>query len=590
MFHDGDLQSGIALALRDSKAVLCFVQDDSESSRQWEDVLTDASISPAITAQAVALRLQAGSQEAEFLTPFCAISSVPAVLVIKNAQLQTNLQSGDVNVQDLKARLASTFGVQDASLHDQVTAESEYVQLSPIGRTTVDDGIVNRHTTKDRSDGEQPTSPGYLDLQPTGPGQMRLPNNAYDALRTYTQKLLDEGTAPSEVFQTQLRLLNNIPIFHEEVERLRGQQHPQVSEYLRSRLLRLPAVGLRIPVQNQTASAGQPASSSPVQSSSSPSSPQQQQQQQQQLSSISTVVPPAGTGITSQTSQKSRSPPAAPAPKPAESDKQKAQRAEYMKMQREREQAQRAERERIKAQIKADREERRRLDEMRKHGTTNPQDHQTTSSSTSSVSRPPTTKHTEIRLQVRTFDGSTLRATFQPSSTISADVRPWIDSTSPTAAATPYNLKLILTPLPNRTIEAGEEDMALSDLGVVGSCTLVMVPVKGYVESYTGSTPGSILGAGYNLVTDTAGMVLGGVKSLLGYNNNSSSSNPTATASSPTEQRDSTPAGSGGAATRNARVRTLADQRAESQGRDQQFYNGNQLNFQPNKDDTDKND
>ncbi|KAJ4646736.1 hypothetical protein HRR90_007114 [Exophiala dermatitidis] len=574
MFHDGDLQSGIALALRASKAVLCFVQDDSETSKQWEDVLTDASISPAITAQAVALRLQAGSQEAGFLTPFCAISSVPAVIVIKNAQLQTNLQSGDVDVQDLKARLASTFGVQDASLHDQVTAESE-------------------HTTKNRSDGEQSTSPGYLDLQPTGPGQWRLPNNAYDALRTYTQKLLDERTAPSEVFQTQLRLLNNIPIFHEEVERLRGQQHPQVSEYLRSRLLRLPAVGLRIPGQNQTASAGQPASPSPLQSSSSPSSPQQQRQQQQRppnRSEIPTVVPPAGTGITSQTSQKSRSSPAPPAPSPAESDKQKAQRAEYMKMQREREQTQRAERERIKAQIKADREERRRLDEMRKHGTANTTDHQNNPSTTSSVSRPTTTKHAEIRLQVRTFDGSTLRATFQPSSTISADVRPWIDSTSPTAAATPYNLKLILTPLPNRTIEAGEEDMALSDLGVVGSCTLVMVPVKGYVESYTGSTPGGILGAGYTLVTGTAGMVLGGVRSLLGYNNNnSSSSNPTATASSPTEQRDSTPAGRGGAATRNARVRTLADQRAESQGRDQQFYNGNQLNFQP-KDDTDKND
>ncbi|KAL2435664.1 hypothetical protein ABEF95_005325 [Exophiala dermatitidis] len=414
---------------------------------------------------------------------------------------------------------------------------------------------------------------------------MRLPNNAYDALRTYTQKLLDEGTAPREVFQTQLRLLNNIPIFHDEVEQLRGQQHPQVSEYLRSRLLRLPAVGLRIPGQNQAGSVGQPASPSPLPSSSSASSSQQQQQQQQQRPSNSTVVPPAGTAA--QTSQKSRSSPAPSSQPEAESDKQKAQRAEYIKMQREREQKQREERERIKAQIKADREERRRLDEMRKHNSTSTtKDHQNTSPSTS---KPTTTKHTEIRLQVRTFDGSTLRATFQPSSTISADVRPWIDSTTSTAA--PYNLKLILTPLPNRTIEASEEDMALSDLGVVGSCTLVMVPVKGYVESYTGSTPGGILGAGYNLVTGTAGMVLGGVKSLLGYNNN----NPTGAAlSSATDQAGAGPSSSGGkerdsTATRNARVRTLADQRAESQGRDQQFYNGNQLNFQP-KDDTDKND
>lgn len=58
MFHHGDLQSGIALAVEQSKAVLCFVHgipsvlprandskltssDDSDTSKQWEDVLED---------------------------------------------------------------------------------------------------------------------------------------------------------------------------------------------------------------------------------------------------------------------------------------------------------------------------------------------------------------------------------------------------------------------------------------------------------------------------------------------------------------------------------------------------------------------
>jgi len=190
----------------------------------------------------------------------------------------------------------------------------------------------------------------------------------------------------------------------------------------------------------------------------------------------------------------------------------------------------------------------------------------------------------DVRVQVRTFDGSTLRSTFQPTSTLTKDIRPWIDSESNTTA--PYNLKLILTPLPNRSIEAAEEDQELRNLGIVGSCTLIMVPVKGYVESYTGSSTGGLLSSavsgGYNLVSGTAGMVFGGVKSILGYNQPTTAGN----ASSNTQGQSSTPQN----AERNVRVRTLADQRAESAKRDQQFYNGNQLNFEPNKDDNDKKD
>jgi len=252
-------------------------------------------------------------------------------------------------------------------------------------------------------------------------------------------------------------------------------------------------------------------------------------------------------------------------------------------MQREREQKQRDERERIKAQIKADREERRRLDEMRQHGglDTNPPSAQASSTSKGNVRNT-----TEVRVQVRTFDGSTLRSTFKPTSTLSADVRPWIDSESDTTV--PYNLKIILTPLPNRNVEAAEEEQALADLGIVGSCTLVMAPVKGYVESYTGSTPGGIVGAavsgGYNLVTGTVGSVFGGVRSLLGYDQGGGN---TPGGGQGGGQRD-LPSGPPNDPSRNVRVRTLADQRAESANKkDQQFYNGNQLNFAPNKDDGD---
>ncbi|KIW60967.1 hypothetical protein, variant [Exophiala xenobiotica] len=449
---------------------------------------------------------------------------------ISNGQLQENLQSAEVSTTDLERRLMHTFGVEDAG--DETAAESNAEQGGQTSQR----------------------EPEYLDLQPVT-GGMRLPNNAYDALRDYTQKLLDGSTSPSEVFETQLNLMNNIPIFHDEVKRLREGARREVSEYARSRLLRLPAVGLRIPSQAQS-------------SSVSTVSPRSQPQRPAPPSPA-----PLPVATTPQPQQHDTA--SLPSDRPT-TDRQKAQRAEYIKMQREREQKQRDERERIKAQIKADREERRRLDELRKQGEPGHP-----SSEPSPASK---TRNTEVRVQVRTFDGSTLRSTFQATSTLTKDIRPWIDSESTTTA--PYNLKLILTPLPNRSIEAAEEDQELRNLGIVGSCTFVMVPVKGYVESYTGSSTGGLLSSavsgGYNLVSGTAGMVFGGVKSILGYNQPTTVGN----ASSNPQGQSSTPQN----AARNVRVRTLADQRAESAKRDQQFYNGNQLNFEPNKDDNDKKD
>jgi len=397
---------------------------------------------------------------------------------------------------------------------------------------------------------------------------MRLPNNAYDALRNYTQKLLDDGVPPSQIFQTQLTLISHIPIFNEEIERLRHASPPVLSEFARSRLLKLPAVGLRIPGQ------GKSSPESTAQSSRQETSSRPAPTAQRTDASVPVPVPSSETS--------------SPTPSPGQpsSDKQRAQRAEFIKMQREREQRQRDERERIKAQIKADREERRRLDEMRKQ---NDLDQNADHVSTSQPSTPLKGKarSAEIRVQVRTFDGSTLRETFKPTSTLSRDIRPWIDSVSNTNV--PYNLKLILTPLPNRNIGAGEEEQELADLDIVGSCTLVMVPVKGYVESYTGSTPSGFLGAavsgGYNLITGTAGALFGGVRSLLGYNQ------PETQQSSEAQGHTLRAGNMNNALPRSTpntmHVRTLADQRAEAAKEQEQkpnFYNGNQLNFEPKRD------
>lgn len=275
-------------------------------------------------------------------------------------------------------------------------------------------------------------------------------------------------------------------------------------------------------------------------------------------------------------------PPSSPAPQGANTplntiyeqpgSAQDTQRNDYIKIQKEREQKQKDERERIKQQIKADREERRRLEQLRKQQETSLE----TGPQSSTTAKP---KSTEIRVQVRTFDGSTLRQSFKPTSTIFNDIRPWVDKASHQTA--PYNLKLILTPLPNRSIEAGEEEQSLPDLGIKGSCTLVMVPVQGYVESYTGSGPvdfvGSAVSGGYNLLSGTAGALFGGVRSVLGYGQTGQE----AAQASPMAD---TPSDISNASPGQVRVRSLADQRAETSKRDQQFYNGNSTNFQPRKD------
>lgn len=311
--------------------------------------------------------------------------------------------------------------------------------------------------------------------------------------------------------------------------------------------------------------------STPV-TSGTPSSGASEHEDQSQLNhysssaeavSVEASSPPASsrTTIHSKTDSQSTNPPPRSTPQ-----------QDWTRTQRERRRQQREERERIKAQIKYDHEERRRLDELRKQPATD------LPSSNSTDSRPNRASSSEVRVQVRTFDGSTLRSTFPKTSTISSQVRPWVDSSA--QQKTPYNFKMILTPQPNRTIEAAEEEKSLADLDIIRSCTLVMVPVKGFVDSYAPPSSGilgSAVSGGYNLVSGSVGAVLGGVRSVFGFGQVTAESPEH---SGPAEASSEPPPG-------QVRVRTLADQRIDAQKKDQQFYNGNQLNFQPRKDDDD---
>ena len=573
MFHPGDLQSGIALAVQQRKTVLCFVHDHSDKSVEWEHALTEGPQSETIQHHAVSLRITAGSQEASFLAPICPINSIPAIIIIKDAALQANILSAEVETDSLNDRLATTFGTASTSVsstHDP-PAESSIRSRGPAEVATGETGTWPPPASTVAADSSS-ASPGYLTL-PVSSGQFRLPNNAYDALREHTDSLIASSTASADVFTSQVQLLSRLPILGQEVARLRSLSSRDaitLSDHARDKLLRMPAAAIKAQPKSNLSSAT--AQSSPSESSSSPASGGQQ--------TVTTSRPNRGgdyvyyqpdtTELQAENEHEEQ--------KRAELEKKRQEAALWTRMQKERQAKDREARERVKASIAADREERRRLNSIQ---TQNERIADMEAEEAAKRSRPSTG---DVRVQVRTFDGSTLRDTFRHDSTLGKDVRSWIDER--TGATMPYNLKLILTPLPNRNIEASEEEQSLSDLGIRGSCTLVMVAVKGYVESYTGQTSGGLVSnafsGGYSLVTGTAGALFGGVKYVLGYGG----SEQEQTASNE-EVNTSSVAGQGP----KLKVRTLADQRMEQMNRrgpNSQLYNGNQLNFEPNKDDEDE--
>lgn len=180
----------------------------------------------------------------------------------------------------------------------------------------------------------------------------------------------------------------------------------------------------------------------------------------------------------------------------------------------------------------------------------------------------------EYRLQVRLFDGRSIRSSFTPTQTIRNDVRPWLDEQM-TEDKRPYNLKQILTPRPNRTLSVAEESQPLRDLGLGSTANLVMVPVASYTEAYASaaaSLPARGISAVYNVVSSVASSATSLVGSFIGYGPSAAEDNTQTSASSPPPPSETPrrPSRTGG-----LNIRTLHDQRNERN--DTQFYNGNQV-------------
>ena len=176
---------------------------------------------------------------------------------------------------------------------------------------------------------------------------------------------------------------------------------------------------------------------------------------------------------------------------------------------------------------------------------------------------------TQYRLQVRLFDGRSVRSSFTPTQSIKNDVRPWLDQQMEDDNR-PYNLKHILNPLPSETLSVTQESQTLRDLGIGSTANLVMVPVSTYTEAYSaaGSLPVRGISAVYNLASSAATTATSLVGSFLGYGSTTPATDSASSASESTSTMQR-PRQAG------SNIRTLRDQQ-DGRG-NSQFYNGNQV-------------
>lgn len=184
----------------------------------------------------------------------------------------------------------------------------------------------------------------------------------------------------------------------------------------------------------------------------------------------------------------------------------------------------------------------------------------------------------KYRLQVRLFDGTSVRSSFSPSHTIRGDVRPWLDDQLPDKTQ-PYNLKHILTPLPNYTLSVMDEEKTLQELSLGPTANLVMISIQSYANAYAPSALSlPVRGARtlYGLASSTVGGLMDLASSFYGSpsvpSENASSRNTGSESPSGDEvRRAGQPTTS-----QRPRIRTLRDQR-DNERSDNEFYNGNQV-------------
>ena len=161
----------------------------------------------------------------------------------------------------------------------------------------------------------------------------------------------------------------------------------------------------------------------------------------------------------------------------------------YALMQKKRKQEARDERARILKRVEDDKEVRKAkeadrkalakaLEESQKGEAAAPASTSAPSSAQGSAGR----RSKVCALQVRLFDGTTIRSSFPSDATLGGQVRAWVNKEI--EGDVPYNFKQVLTPLPNKNLSVSEEGESLQSQGLTPSATLILVPVPAYTSAY----------------------------------------------------------------------------------------------------------
>ncbi|THZ10585.1 hypothetical protein D6C95_00449 [Aureobasidium pullulans] len=267
----------------------------------------------------------------------------------------------------------------------------------------------------------------------------------------------------------------------------------------------------------------------------------------------------------------------------AESSSLPPSKQDWADQQRSRNKEARVERERILKSIESDKAARKEKERQRRLAAQG-------EPSSAAAQRPvhtdtaPGRNSTVCALQIRLFDGSSLRTKFDPSATLATAVRTYISQNSQTDI--PYEFRQILLPNPSRNISVGEEGESLKSLGLTPNATLVLVPIKGYTDAYASGGNGLVskgFNAGFGLLSGAASMLGTAVGGVMGYASGSNERQGPYVAGTADESETSNTEGERMAnRTGGINIRTLGDQRRETEQRTE-LYNGNQLNFEPRK-------
>lgn len=473
MFFTGTLQEGISKAVQEAKLVVCFVTDDEEESRTWEnEFLIDEAVAPLLEKDAVSLRLQTGSQEAGYLAAIFPLPKNPTLVIIKNGELKEYISAG-TSKEEFVRRVGGAFQAQAAGA--TAAAQSSSASVAATAATAVTS--------------EAPSSESQTPGENT-PASSSTPSSSEQAAQPSVAAITQEA----EVRQQAAR---------KEREALEKRRREQEAE-----------------------------------------------QQAQD-------------------------------PAKAKQNDAKKKAAQQLA---ERQRQAREDRARVLKRIEDDRAERKARDEnnraareMERRAAAG----EDVEEVTAAAGEPAPTgmsrrQHDQCALQARLFDGSTIRTRLPSKATLGGDVRKWIDETR-TDGKDPYSFKVILTPLPNRSIDPDtEENQTLEELGLAPSSTLVLAPVDRPVPAYPSINAGL-----YNPVSHLIAAVLAFIGGILGsitgaVTGSGSGGNSGAGERAAQEQQDrsqgQTTGRDGGSASR-----IKGFQNPDDRKRDQQLYNGNSV-------------